>query len=713
MLRPDQEIRNFQLSNSMSSFIDLCSSPDQENNSSQKNPIESSRSNRIQRNQFLKPPLFDWYDLSSENSDKELADVRSTVANVASLPVECPTSEDIYRSRDTPIEPINLVSDECDITEVEISPDPTEWLDVEEVNGKIEVVFDKDIKSSPLTFLKDSFQAEQKLGVDSFILSDPFASSPVKIQGLSSAPSTLHSKSSEAAINVNSDPTSNKGCVSKPIAAVRRESPRFLLDNFPFNLENPDLSSSPSIIGDQAEITNDLKRKLTSVISDDDDSDEAWITELVKKIEKKKTKGRGKAKTSGKKKTSDNSRRKKVISLDMAEQSDDSMISRQESAKNNAKEDVASRTHERLKQKEEKAKAKEAEKLRKIQEKEEISRKKEWEATLKKMNKLKSRLESTAEMIVDLPSCLDEKLADQVRLFLDSVKARHSTYGNSINIIKWRRRTQAEWDPVDDHWKPIDERIEKEKHVLYAVKSQELIELIGGPEDRDLNSFMLQLTSEFNGSKIIFLIEGLHSWLSKNRAIRNKDFTDNVRNRILKNHNSSIQSATSSRQRVKNSDQIEIVDKSRIEDALLRLQVVYNTLIHHTHNPLETAEWIMRFTQHISTIPYRRQFEAMNTANFCIETGQIDSGKDSKDTYIHMLQQMYLVTPPVAWGIESKYGNVQALFRGLEEKGPLALEHCRKSANKNGAFTDTRIGQSISRRVHSVFLGKDAWSAEI
>lgn len=103
----------------------------------------------------------------------------------------------------------------------------------------------------------------------------------------------------------------------------------------------------------------------------------------------------------------------------------------------------------------------------------------------------------------------------------------------------------------------------------------------------------------------------------------------------------------------------------------------------------------------------------MNTANFCIETGQIDSGKDLKDTYILMLQQMHLVTPSIAWGIESKYGNVQALIRGLEEKGPLALEHCRKSANKNGAFTDTRIGQSISRRVYSVFLGEDAWNAEI
>lgn len=115
----------------------------------------------------------------------------------------------------------------------------------------------------------------------------------------------------------------------------------------------------------------------------------------------------------------------------------------------------------------------------------------------------------------------------------------------------------------------------------------------------------------------------------------------------------------------------------------------------------------------IHVCAFRKQFENINTSNFCIESGQINSGKDAKDTYIQMLQQLRLVTPSVAWGIESKYPNVQALIRGLEEKGPMALEQCRKSANKNGAFADAKIGQAISRRVHSVFLSTDPWSSEI
>jgi len=56
---------------------------------------------------------------------------------------------------------------------------------------------------------------------------------------------------------------------------------------------------------------------------------------------------------------------------------------------------------------------------------------------------------------------------------------------------------------------------------------------------------------------------------------------------------------------------------------------------------------------------------------------------------------------------------VQKLVRGLEENGPLALEDCRKCANKDGAFTDRRVGQAISRRVYKVFLGRDSGSWDV
>lgn len=96
-----------------------------------------------------------------------------------------------------------------------------------------------------------------------------------------------------------------------------------------------------------------------------------------------------------------------------------------------------------------------------------------------------------------------------------------------------------------------------------------------------------------------------------------------------------------------------------------------------------------------------------------MDSGQIKSGDDAADTFVKMLQEMHHITAPIAYGIAQEYPTAQKLFKGLEEHGPFALEDCRKTANKNGAFTDRRVGPSISKRVHKVFTGSDATSVNV
>ena len=90
-----------------------------------------------------------------------------------------------------------------------------------------------------------------------------------------------------------------------------------------------------------------------------------------------------------------------------------------------------------------------------------------------------------------------------------------------------------------------------------------------------------------------------------------------------------------------------------------------------------------------------------------MESGQVKVGDGPADTYTKMLQEMVRVTPAVAYGIAAEYSTVQMLVKGLKDGGPLALQNCRKSANKDGAFTDKRIGPAISKRVHNVFTCHD------
>ena len=96
-----------------------------------------------------------------------------------------------------------------------------------------------------------------------------------------------------------------------------------------------------------------------------------------------------------------------------------------------------------------------------------------------------------------------------------------------------------------------------------------------------------------------------------------------------------------------------------------------------------------------------------------MESGQVKPGDDASDTFIKMLQEIIRVTAPVAYGIAAEYPTVQKLVKGLDRNGPLALEDCKKSANKDGAFTDRRVGPSISKRVYNVFMGRDEASWDV
>ena len=64
-------------------------------------------------------------------------------------------------------------------------------------------------------------------------------------------------------------------------------------------------------------------------------------------------------------------------------------------------------------------------------------------------------------------------------------------------------------------------------------------------------------------------------------------------------------------------------------------------------------------------------------SSFCMDSGQVKSGKDAEEIYINMLLANVRVTAPIAYGIAAKYPNVPALIQGLEEKGPTALEHLK------------------------------------
>lgn len=378
------------------------------------------------------------------------------------------------------------------------------------------------------------------------------------------------------------------------------------------------------------------------------------------------------------------------------------------------------KTKDREAAKAQRERLKEEEKERKRKEKEDKAKEKQLMADLAEVNKLKiNKNQSTSEMIVDLSSSfLDTSVGNQVAEFMNRLEVEHKFFNSSIpNIVKWRRKVRAIYNENVGHWEPCDPRVLQEDHVLCLLSAPEFVDMVVSPVGSDgdaLELYILKLKSAYPGCKQIYLIEGLEAWMRKNKNSRNRAYQAEVL-RQMTGFNEPSQSQTSRQpgRRTKNPETSPLVDDDVVEDALLQLQVTHSCLIHHTVSTVESAEWIKNFTEHISTIPYRKERMDLNDSAFCMERGQVKHGEDAADTYVKMLQEINRVTASMAYGIAATYPSVRDLIRGMRKYGPLMLEDVKKATNKNGALSDGRIGPAASKRLYKVFMGLDPASTDV
>ncbi|KAH6847885.1 ERCC4 domain-containing protein [Chaetomium sp. MPI-CAGE-AT-0009] len=365
---------------------------------------------------------------------------------------------------------------------------------------------------------------------------------------------------------------------------------------------------------------------------------------------------------------------------------------------------------EKAKEKEEKAAAREAEKERKRLEKERAKEARAQEkaraAALAEVNKIRTDKKVAApEMIVDLPTTLDESVKLQAATLLRDLDVHSAPWSSPVeNVVKWRRKVCSRYNDELGHWEPVPERIDRENYAMVIVPAARFVGLVLGEEDASLESHILRMKRHFPNDTIIYLVEGLSLWP------RNSQYVSAVRNGL---EPPSDTSNTQQHRKRKNANPQTYIDEEVVETALLQLQVLHGVLIHHTMVPLETARWIAVFTQHISTVPYRRQRDEANDAGFCMDTGQVRTGDGPRDTYVRMLQEISRVTAPIAYGIAAEFGTVPKLVKVLEEGGPLTLEKVRKSVNKDGEVSERTVGQAVSRRMCKIFLGRDETSTDI
>ena len=262
----------------------------------------------------------------------------------------------------------------------------------------------------------------------------------------------------------------------------------------------------------------------------------------------------------------------------------------------------------RIASKEQKAREKEEDQERKRIQREEKAREKRIAADLAEVNKSKlDKKDSTPEMIVDLPASIDGQSVDtQIREFLKTLGVDATLYQSPLpNVVRWRRKTKARWNAEFEHWEPMERmEIHEEKYVMCIMPAKEFVALaLVQNNGEDVDTHVTRLKSAYDDCIPIYLIEGLHVWMRKNKTAENRAYQDRV-NSLSQRNTDGVPSA--SQQASKKKKPVSgFVDEDMIEDALLRLQVMNGSLVHHTNTSVESAEWVANFTQHISTVPYR------------------------------------------------------------------------------------------------------------
>jgi crossover junction endonuclease EME1 len=357
-------------------------------------------------------------------------------------------------------------------------------------------------------------------------------------------------------------------------------------------------------------------------------------------------------------------------------------------------------------------------KAAKAEEKAVKTRQKKHEAEITEVNKRKSnKKDSTPEMIVDLPRSMEgSTLGTQTCQFLENVGVQVAYWNCSSQdlIIKWRRKIVSAYNEDHGYREPVAETIQDEKRILLILPAKDFVSLAAAEPpsmDETLDSYIQKFKTRYSTNTPLIIIEGLQFWKNKNKTLENRAFRNGVLSQLPEQSSNIPSSQSRARKNKKPTENHNHVPEDIVEEALLRLQILHSVLIHHTTHPLETAEWVTNFTQHISTIPYKLEKQRLDTA-FCMETGQVTVGKDKTDTYIRMLQEIVRVTPPVAMGIQRQYNTVGELTRGLRDNGPLALEDVEKTAHGNSNVTGGRIGPALSKRIWKIFTGLDPSSSD-
>ncbi|KAJ1679140.1 hypothetical protein EV182_002652 [Spiromyces aspiralis] len=277
--------------------------------------------------------------------------------------------------------------------------------------------------------------------------------------------------------------------------------------------------------------------------------------------------------------------------------------------------------------------------------------------------------------------------------------------------VTWLRKIRKEWDDGTEMYVPLDEpRVEPVPDVLVIVPANEFVTAAIRSETL---TFLREILDRVGcEGKLFLIIEGMCSYMKKQRNKESRQFAVMVRERLEQESQQQQQRSQPSRSRralsedtaVQYSDDEEfdgsqasstaatretgrrrkgrkaasvgansveaaapaILTEDQLQDALVEMQIEYPNVhvLSMSGSPKEIARLLHQTTVDLAVAPLtkHRQSRLSDRLMMSMEAAKLRSGTDARDTWAKMLTQIPRVTPLVAKAIVNTYPTLRSLL---------------------------------------------------
>ncbi|KAF9573295.1 hypothetical protein EC968_008835 [Mortierella alpina] len=191
------------------------------------------------------------------------------------------------------------------------------------------------------------------------------------------------------------------------------------------------------------------------------------------------------------------------------------------------------------------------------------------------------------------------------------------------------------------------------KRDLRLRKNKERLASIGNSESTATS----QKEDPRQRQRIILLITGMEGYFRGLRKVMTTRHRQMIRERMFSGDVEG-RSPTSTTQK-----ESPAVNRTFIEQELLRLQLEHDCLIIHSCDEEDSAQVIASLTEQIGLKPYI----GTRKTELNIHTEGVRSGTDPEDTWIKTLQAIHMVTNVVARSIVTEYPTIKSLYDGYRQ----------------------------------------------